>query len=300
MLSGAPNKSLLRVYVQALERSQVRVLRVASAAWLLILVILLPWAAALRKAFYLPAQRRPSSLASSCFSPQLAARQQRIDRLHAAVDGMKYHDLERQLTKHHCSGAGQAATVPEMRELLKVCLVEAERLASEPLTPTPSGRECAAAGPNSQRLPVYIDFADINVTVPSKIILHAGVRGCVGAGQVTAIMGGSGSGKSTLVSVLRGVSERGKVVRGSVSVNGGPYQPIGPALRRLRGDWGYVPQNDVMYRLVGQRRHHHHRLLYHYHHCHHQYHRHHHHDDKIHHHQLIALYAYRGLQRTDS
>jgi hypothetical protein len=235
MLSGAPNKSLLRVYVQALERSQVRVLRVASAAWLLILVILLPWAAALRKAFYLPAQRRPSSLASSCFSPQLAARQQRIDRLHAAVDGMKYHDLERQLTKHHCPGAGLAATVPEMRELLKVCLVPRPSAGLTAAHATPSGGVCGR-GPTGAACRCTSISRMSTCPCPPRIFFtrRPGLRGG-GAGH--GHHGRERIGQDTLVSVLRGVSERDKVVRGwSRSMGAVPAdRPCSPPLPRRLG-----------------------------------------------------------------
>jgi ABC-type multidrug transport system fused ATPase/permease subunit len=228
---------------QAVERQQRRVLSLSGVALVLVLLVLLPWVAALRTAFYSPAARTSSP------HSQLSARQQQVDRLHEVVDGMRYHELEARLSEGSCPGAGLAATVPEMRELLKICLTEAKRLETPPPpSPLPAGGECAAPAPDGGQVPVYIDFAQVNVSVPGKVLLHAGVRGCVGAGQVTAIMGGSGSGKTTLVSVLRGVSEHDKVVQGVAAINGGPYHPIGPALRRLRADWGYVPQNDVMYR----------------------------------------------------
>jgi ABC-type multidrug transport system fused ATPase/permease subunit len=168
-----------------------------------------------------------------------------VDRQHSLVDGMRYHELERRLSERSCPGAGLAATVPEMRELLKICLTGAKRTGT---LAGAGGKECEGPGPDGRRVPVYIDFAHVNVSVRGKMLLHAGIRGCVGAGQVTAIMGGSGAGKTSLVSVIRGASEHDKVVQGVAAVNGGPYEPIGPALRRFRADWGYVPQNDVMYR----------------------------------------------------
>jgi hypothetical protein len=218
------------------------VLCLAGVVLALVLLVLLPWATALHRDFYLPANCLPSSSL-----PQPTARQLRTYRLRTAVEGMKFHDLEKHLGEYHCAGAGLAATVPEMRELLKACLVEADPLPSPPLS-----QACPLLPrPGEGRPPVYLEFADVRVSVPGKALLHAGIRGCVGAGQITAVMGGSGSGKTTLVSVLRGVSGADKVVRGVVSVSGGPEEPIGPALRRFRADGGYVPQNDVMYRWAG-------------------------------------------------
>ncbi|KAF6153827.1 hypothetical protein GIB67_001060 [Kingdonia uniflora] len=65
-----------------------------------------------------------------------------------------------------------------------------------------------------------------------------GITGCIGPGEILALMGPSGSGKTTLLKVLGGRLHDN--VRGSITYNDIPYNP---ALKRRIG---FVTQDDVL------------------------------------------------------
>eukprot|EP00762_Andalucia_godoyi_P006751 ANDGO_06230.mRNA.1 ABC transporter G family member 24 len=74
-------------------------------------------------------------------------------------------------------------------------------------------------------------------------VLLSDVSGVIRPGTLTGIMGPSGAGKTTLMSVLAGKIEH---TSGKMFVNGTAIRTVAE-LKRIRGPFGFVPQDDVMH-----------------------------------------------------
>jgi ABC-type multidrug transport system ATPase subunit len=79
-----------------------------------------------------------------------------------------------------------------------------------------------------------------------KTIVH-NISLYVAAGECVGILGSSGSGKSTLLNVMSGRCGYGEIQRGEVLIAG---MPAMEARAKLAGRTGFVPQDDVLHRIL--------------------------------------------------
>jgi ABC-type multidrug transport system ATPase subunit len=93
---------------------------------------------------------------------------------------------------------------------------------------------------DDKRPKMNIRIERIHYALPSGKVVLQDISGEFHSGRMCAIMGGSGSGKTTLLDVILGKRARSM---GRIFVSG-----IEVELSRFKNVYGYVPQEDIMYR----------------------------------------------------
>jgi ABC-type multidrug transport system ATPase subunit len=101
-----------------------------------------------------------------------------------------------------------------------------------------------------KRYKIEISFEELGLRLKggSQKVILSGVTGSVRPFRVTAVMGPSGAGKTTFLSTLCGKASYG-VTSGKLMINGVPDVP----LSKFRRVMGFVPQEDVMHRVLTAR-----------------------------------------------
>lgn len=92
----------------------------------------------------------------------------------------------------------------------------------------------------------YIEFINIEFTLPNGISIMKDVSGHFQPGRICAVMGPSGAGKTTIINLVSGKVPK---TSGVVLVNG----VLEDGLSKYRKLFGFVPQEDVMIRELSVR-----------------------------------------------
>jgi ABC-type multidrug transport system ATPase subunit len=96
----------------------------------------------------------------------------------------------------------------------------------------------------SVNLGYRIDMLGLGRVVPKNKLILQDIDLTINPGEFVALVGGSGAGKSTLLKALNGYEP---ATQGQILIDG---EPLYPRLDLYRTQMGYVPQDDIIHRVL--------------------------------------------------